>query len=217
MSFFLKDREGRFVALNRRGREYCGVATEAEAIGKTDFDFFPADRAASYQEEDRLVMDSGQSVINRMEASPETIRSPRLVVTSKIPVRDASGSIVGVAGFSRRVEKFRDSSGSIARFAKVVAHLHENFGDPVSTSDLARQAGFSESQFNRRFRQAFGTSARQYLLRIRVESAAHMLLETDKTVSAIAVECGFYDHAHLTRSFHQQMRCLPTEYRAKRG
>ena len=35
VSFFLKDREGRFVALNRRGCEYCGVNSEREAWGKT--------------------------------------------------------------------------------------------------------------------------------------------------------------------------------------
>lgn len=215
VSFFLKDREGRFVALNRRGREYCGVATEAEAIGKTDFDFFPNDRAQAYHDDDRAVMTAGQPVINRIEASPESIRSPRLVITNKIPVRDEDDAIVGVAGFSRQVEGFRESSGRIARFAKVVAYLHGNFGKPVRTVDLARQAGLSESQFNRRFRQAFGISARQYLLRIRVEGAAQQLLETDETVSAIAIECGFHDHAHLTRSFHRLMNCSPTEYRGQ--
>lgn len=215
VSFFLKDRKGRFVALNRRGREYCGVATEGEAIGKTDFDFFPADRAAAYHADDEAVMGAGQPVINRIEASPESIRSPRVVITNKIPVRDTGGDIVGVAGFSRRVDDFRESSGVIARFAKVVAHLHETFGESVRTADLARKAGLSESQFNRRFRQAFGTSARQYLLQIRVEAAAQRLLETDETVSAIAIACGFHDHAHLTRSFQRLMHRSPTEYRGK--
>ena len=41
VSFFLKDRECRFVGLNARGREYCGVTREEDALGKTDHDFFP--------------------------------------------------------------------------------------------------------------------------------------------------------------------------------
>ncbi len=45
VSFFVKDLSGRFVALNRRGCEYCGVVSEDEAIGRTDHDFFPQSRA----------------------------------------------------------------------------------------------------------------------------------------------------------------------------
>lgn len=215
VSFFLKDRKGRFVALNQRGCEYCGVATEVDAIGKTDFDFFPTDRATAYHEDDQVVMESGEPVLNRIEASPESIRSPRLVVTAKVPVRDPKGDIIGIAGMSRRVEEFRQSSGEIDRFAKVVDFLHENFGEPITTAELARRAGVSPSQFNRRFGQAFGTSARQYLIRIRIEAAARMLQESDETVATIALDCGFHDHAHFSRSFHRLMRCSPSDYRQK--
>ncbi len=40
VSFFVKDYEGKFMALNLRGREYCGVKSERDAFGKTDQDFF---------------------------------------------------------------------------------------------------------------------------------------------------------------------------------
>jgi AraC-like DNA-binding protein len=216
VSFFLKNRSGQFIALNRQGCEYCGVATEAEAIGKTDFDFFPADRAQAYQDDDRAVMNSGEAVVNRLEALPEATRSPRLVVTDKIPIQDVHGTVVGVAGFSRRLDELGDRSGEVSRFAKVVERMHRDFDTSLRTANLAREAGLSVSQFNRRFRQAFGVSARQYLLRVRVEAAAEMLLESNATVSAIALDCGFYDHAHLTRCFQRFMRCAPTAYRRKR-
>ncbi len=215
VSFFMKNREGEFVALNKKGREFCGVATEEEAFGKTDFDFFPTDRAKAYHEDDLLVMETGQPVINRIEASPEPIPSRRLVVTNKLPILDSSRNIIGVAGFSRRVEGFSDNTGKIARFAKVVSYLHENYGKSVHTSRLAEMAGLSESQFNRRFRQTFGTSARQFLLRIRTEAAAQMLQETDATITTVAIECGFHDHAHLTRTFQRIMHCTPTQYRKR--
>jgi len=52
VSFFLKDRAGRFIALNRRGCDYCGVKDEAEAIGRTDRDFFPRRRAEDYMRDE---------------------------------------------------------------------------------------------------------------------------------------------------------------------
>ena len=57
ISFFMKDREGRFIALNRMGCEFCGVTTEREAFGRTDRDFFPEVNAELYMADDRAVMD----------------------------------------------------------------------------------------------------------------------------------------------------------------
>lgn len=217
VSFFLKDREGRFMALNQRGCEYCGVAEEEEAFGKTDVDFFPHDRAANYQADDQAVMESGVPILNRIEAAPEAIGSPRLVVTSKLPLRCRQGIVIGVAGFSRKVEQFRERSESISRFASVVDDLHRNYGEPLTTLKLAQRAKLSPSQFDRRFRQAFGNSPRQYLLRVRVEAATRRLAESDETVSAIAQECGFHDHAHLSRMFKRVMGMTPTAYRRRSG
>ncbi|MFK7736123.1 MAG: helix-turn-helix domain-containing protein [Pirellulaceae bacterium] len=214
LSFFVKDRRGRFIALNRRGCEYCGVASETEAIGKTDHDFFPKARADEYRADDAAVMDSGQPIIDRIESAPEDEGSPRLVVTSKIPLRDTRGRVIGVAGFSRQVERLQNLSGSVEAFSDVVAHLHKHFADRFSSSDLAEMAGLSRSHFERRFRRAFGVSPRQYLVRIRVENAARLLRESDRTVAQIAQDCGFYDHAHFSRSFGKIMQLTPTEYRS---
>ena len=214
LSFFVKDRKGRFIALNRRGCEYCGVASEAEAIGKTDHDFFPKSRADEYRADDAAVMDSGDPIVDRIESAPEDEGSPRLVVTSKIPLRDAKGKVIGVAGFSRQVGRLQKLSGSVEAFSDVVAHLHENFADRLSSTELAEMSGLSVSHFERRFRRAFGTSPRQYLVRIRVENAARLLRETDKSVSEVALDCGFYDHAHFSRSFRKIMQRSPSDYRS---
>ena len=85
--------------------------------------------------------------------------------------------------------------------------------DPHKTAKLARLAGLSISQFDRVFRRTFGVSLRQYLLKIRVEAACRKLAETDGTISAIASECGFYDHAHFSRGFQRIMGRTPRAYR----
>ncbi|QEG43721.1 AraC family transcriptional regulator [Roseimaritima ulvae] len=213
LSFFVKDRRGRFMALNRRGCEYCGVASEADAIGKTDHDFFPKTRAEEYRADDRAVMESGEAIVNRVESAPEDAGSPRLVMTSKVPLRDLRRRVIGVAGFSRQIERIQTPAGSVDAFANVMEHLHSHFADGHSTEQLAEMAGLSVSHFERRFRHAFGASPRQYLVRVRVEHAAKLLRETDQTVSEIAHACGFYDHAHFSRSFRRIMNQSPSQYR----
>lgn len=213
VSFFVKDRKGRFMALNRRGCEYCGVVSENEAIGNTDHDFFPSTRADVYREDDEQVMRTGEPIFHRIESAPEDEGSPRLVTTSKIPLRDRRGRVIGIAGFSRQIERIQ--SGTADAMADVITYLHKNFSGDVATGELAAMAGLSVSHFERRFRLAFGSSPRQYLIRIRIERAATMLRETDQSITTIAQACGFYDHAHFSRSFHRVMSMAPSTYRKR--
>ena len=213
VSFFMKDREARFVALNRLGCEICNVKSEREALGKTDRHFFPAPRAEEYLADDREVMESGLPKLNRIEPAPEREGSPHLVITNKIPLRDTNGRVIGLAGFSRRIENLRTAPATMRKLASTVARLHEEFAEPLTTGELARQAGLSVSQFERNFRKAFGTSPHQYLVGIRVEHACRLLLETDETVTTVAQRCGFYDHAHFTRAFTAVMGASPSVYR----
>ena len=203
------------MALNRRGCEYCGVATEADAIGKTDHDFFPKSRADEYRADDLVVVRTGKAIVNRIESAPEDAGSPRLVMTSKIPLRDVHRQIIGVAGMSRQIERIQTPSGTVDAFASVIAHLHEHYDERHSAEMLAEMAGLSVNHFERRFRKAFGSSPRQYLLRIRIENATQLLIETEKSVSEIALCCGFYDHAHFSRCFKRFMSVTPTEYRSR--
>ena len=213
VSFFLKDRQGRFIALNRRGCDYCGVANEADAIGCTDRDFFPRNRADDFMRDDEAVMNSGQAILQRIENAPEGLGSARLVMTSKIPVRDAKGHVIGVAGISRAVEQLSPHRQHLSRLEQVVSEMVDDPGATHSTTTLAATAGLSASQFERTFRQAFGTTPRQHLLRLRIENACRLLSNSDDTVASIALACGFFDHAHFTRTFQRIMAMTPKQYR----
>jgi len=216
VSFFMKDEECRFVALNQRGCQFCGVQSETDAFGRTDLDFFPRGRAEEYMADDRAVMTTGRPIINRIEPAPEMEGSPHLVITNKIAVKNREGKIVGVAGFSRRVEDLRCATSVIKKLAAVVDQLHERFAAPNGTPELAKQAGLSESQFERIFKKAFGVSPRQYLHRIRIEHASRLLLESQDTIASIAQQCGYYDHSHFCKTFASQLGLTPSEYRKER-
>ena len=213
VAFFMKDRKGRFVMHNRRGYEYCQVASELDSIGKTDYDFYPKDRADLYVEGDRQVMRTGIPIINAVAPAPETEDSDKLIVYSKVAVRDGRGRIIGIAGIHREVEGLRTTPKSYGRLSRAVEHLRTNYAEQITTRHLASMVGISNSQFDRLFRKLFGSTVRRYLLLTRVHAACRFLSHTDKSITDIALTVGFYDHAHFTRTFSKFMGIAPLAYR----
>lgn len=214
VAFFVKDRKGRFVMQNRRAYESCGETNEAATLGKTDRDFFPADRAATYMEGDQRVMTSGEPIVNALCPAPDA--TDKLIVYSKVPVRADNGKIIGVAGIHRIIDNMRNTPAWHGSFATAIDYLHLNYATPLKISDLAQRAGISRRQFERRFEKLFGCDPKTYLLRVRISAARDLLEKTDRTLTDIAVAVGFYDHSHFTKAFKQLMDCTPHAYRKQR-
>ncbi|MFO1531486.1 MAG: AraC family transcriptional regulator [Kiritimatiellia bacterium] len=213
VSFFVKNREGRFRALNRLACEFCGVRSARDAVGRTDRDFFSGERAETYTADDRVVLRTGRPILNRIEPAPGAEGLPQMVVTTKLPLRDGSGRVTGVVGFSRRIDQMRFAPAALKRLSAALAHLVRHHAEPMSTPALARMAGLSMRQFERTFRRTFRTTPRQYLIRVRVEAACRLLQETEDNIAAIALRCGFFDQAHFTRAFTARMGISPSRYR----
>ena len=215
LSVFVKDRAGRFVYLNPRGCAYCGVRRVEEAFGRTDRDFFSRERAERYREDDARVMRDGQPVLNRIEPEPCGQISPRLVVTSKWPLRDRRGRVIGVVGYSREVAADSATQPGFGRVARAVAVFHARYGEKLVLAQVAREAGVSLNQLERLFGKALGETPRRCLLRIRVEQAGRMLRETNVGLADVALACGFYDQAHLSHVFSGETGCSPLAYRRR--
>jgi AraC-like DNA-binding protein len=215
VAFFVKDRQSRFIVQNRRACEYCHAVSDADTLGKTDYDFYPRDRAQAYVDGDLQVMTSGNPIINAIAPAPEVEGSDRLIFYSKVPVYDRSGAIIGVAGIHREIDDQRAVPRDFGRLARAVHYMHDHYAQPLGTRRLAAMVGISHSQFERRFRRLFGVSPRQYLLRVRVNAACKLLAETAGSVTDIALEIGFYDHSHFSRTFSRLMGVSPLAYRKR--
>ena len=215
ISVFVKDAQGRFVYLNPLGCEYCGVRQPDEALGKTDRDFFPREKADRYRADDRRVMADGVPVLNRVEPEPGGRGSPRLVVTSKVPLRDASGEVIGVLGLSREVSETAPASLGVGRVARAVGLFRARFGEKVSVAQAARHVGVSVNQLERLFRRTVGESPQRCLLNIRIEQASRRLRESHASMAEVAQACGFYDQAHFSRMFSGAAGCSPSAYRRR--
>jgi len=87
--------------------------------------------------------------------------------------------------------------------------------EPLDVDDLARAAGLSRAHFSREFRRAFGDSPHQYLLTRRLERAAALLRNTDRSVADICFSVGLQSVGSFTTSFSRTYGKSPTVYRAE--
>jgi AraC-like DNA-binding protein len=86
--------------------------------------------------------------------------------------------------------------------------------EPLDVDDLAAVAGLSRAHFSREFRRAFGESPHAYLLTRRLERAAGLLRDTDRSVADICFSVGLQSVGSFTTSFTRTFGCSPTTYRA---
>jgi AraC-like DNA-binding protein len=88
------------------------------------------------------------------------------------------------------------------------------YHEPLDVEALARAAFVSPAHFSRQFRRAFGETPHQYLLTRRLERAAELLRNTDRSVSDICLTVGLRSVGSFTTSFRQLYGMTPTAYRA---
>ena len=88
------------------------------------------------------------------------------------------------------------------------------YAEPLDVDDLARAAGLSRAHFSREFRRAFGESPHGYLLTRRLERAAALLRDTDRSVAEVCFSVGLQSVGSFTSSFGRAYGRSPTAYRA---
>lgn len=86
--------------------------------------------------------------------------------------------------------------------------------EPLTVADLARAAGLSSAHFSREFHRAFGEAPHQYLLTRRLERAAALLRNTDRTVTDVCFAVGLTSVGSFITSFRRVYGAAPLAYRA---
>ncbi|MBN1670404.1 MAG: AraC family transcriptional regulator [Kiritimatiellae bacterium] len=211
--FFAKDARGRLMAGNRALLKRFGLEREEGLIGKTDADFLPRSMAEKYRADDLEVMRSERPMRRMVELWVNRQGVASWVVTDKLPVRARGGRVIGVMGTIRDYGTATPVLQEGDELAKALAHLRGHFTEPVSVRELAESSGLSVRQFERRFKAAFRTSPREYLMKMRVHFACERLRLTTQSITAIALESGFYDQSVFTRQFRRHMGITPLRYR----
>jgi AraC-like DNA-binding protein len=92
--------------------------------------------------------------------------------------------------------------------------IDARFREPLDVYALARAAHVSPAHFSRGFKQAFGETPHQYLLTRRLERAAELLRNTDRSVADVCFSVGLSSVGSFTTSFGRTFGLSPTAYRA---
>lgn len=210
---FVKDRESRFVKANAPWLALHGFASEADAVGRSDYDLQPPALAAQYVAEDQRVMRSGKPLREQAWLVPDHTGLPQWYLCTKVPLFAADGSVSGIAGVLRPFDRAGHAPDEYRRLTPVLEHVVVNYRRRLTVGDLARRAGLSASQLQREFRRLFAMTVGDYVLRLRLLMAQRKLRLTGDAAGRIATDCGFYDQAHFTRAFKRHTGQTPLEYR----
>jgi PAS domain S-box-containing protein len=129
-AIYAKDTESRKTLSNRTDLENMQCANEEDALGKTDFDFFPRAEAEAFYADDQNIIKNGQAVINREESFSDQNGNKVWLLTSKLPRYDEKGNIIGLIGIGRNItdrkkaELIHDALYEISESANKVSDIY---------------------------------------------------------------------------------------------
>ena len=102
---------------------------------------------------------------------------------------------------------------ALYRIGKIIGRLETQYRKDWNITQLTKVAGMSKSSLIVAFKDATGYSPIDYLIRIRLQKAAELLIETEAPLAEIAVQCGFHDSNYLTRQFRRVYNITPRQFR----
>jgi len=117
-SIYVKDAQGRKIISNKADLDFLGIASEKEMIGKTDLEIFPPDFAYQTFSDDLSVINTAQSIINKIEIIPNKNGSKRYLSTSKVPLINEAGKVIGLIGVGHDITKTIQTEQKLIQLSK---------------------------------------------------------------------------------------------------
>lgn len=215
VAFFVKDADGRYVAVNQSLVERHGLTSKSQVIGKFPRDFCPGDFGRIPTEQDEKVLRTGRPLVDHLELQWHRPNDPVWCLTTKLPIHNSAGGIVGLIGFSRDIRVPVEPHEIPGGFARALEDFEQSLSPDVTPAWLARRSKLSSQRLARLTKRLFGLTPSQFITKSRIAAASRMLGDPDQSVSEIAHACGFYDHSAFTRAFRSATGMTPSEFRSQ--
>lgn len=213
--FFIKDPQGRYRVVNQTLVARCGGRSKDDLLGRTAQDVFPEPLGFRFLEQDLAVCRTGSAINHQLELHLYPTRREGWCLTDKRALEDRTGAVIGVAGISRDLQSPGENADGFAELAAVVDFIRANFGSQLRVEELARIAGLSIYQLNRRLRLIFGITTSQLVTKTRIDAASIMLRGGSERVADVAHACGYFDQSAFSRVFRRTVGLTPQQYRER--
>lgn len=209
--YFAKNWAGQFVWGNRLLQEQHALADVNDILGKTDHDFLRRDIADRIRADDLSVMQHGAPVKDKLEVIGGENGALTWLFTTKAPLRNRKGEIVGIEGFSRDAQRSQEIIAPFHEFRTCIEYVQAHLTTNISIEHLAKLSCMSLSTFERKFKQHFSLTPKQYILRLKVHEACRLLTSAN-SITRVALETGFGDQSYFTKQFRTVVGITPKQY-----
>lgn len=122
-----------------------------------------------------------------------------------------------------RFMKAEEDQGSIRqkrnldRLSRITSYMKKNYNQDITLEGVADEFGFSPTYLSRMFKRYADVSYKAYLLDLRTEYSFREMMNTDHSLSQVAVNNGFPNSRAFAKAFVKRYGCLPSEYRKQNG
>ncbi|MEA3208119.1 MAG: hypothetical protein QOE70_1176 [Chthoniobacter sp.] len=132
---YFKDEHSRFIRINRALTEFFHLQRAEDAYGKTDADFFGPEHAAETRADEIHMMETGEPILGKIEAKTPTGGGKSWSLTTKLPLRDRQGRIVGTCGISREITALKEMEEQLGIERNLLRSVIDNLPDSIFLKD----------------------------------------------------------------------------------
>jgi PAS domain S-box-containing protein len=156
---YVKDTAGRKTLSNSADWRASGGQTPQDVVGKTDFETYPPELAAEYWAIDKAVIDTGIPILNREEPGLDEQGNRIWVLTTKVPLHDAKGQILGLVGMGRDITAKKAADAELLHEKQFLEAL--NLNSPVAIVILDDEDNIVSS--NPAFEELYGYNSAEII------------------------------------------------------
>ena len=156
---YVKDLQGRKLISNRADWIASGGKSLEDIIGKTDFDMYPHELAAQFWDDDKVVLETAKPVLNREEPGRDEMGNLVWVLTTKTPLFDHRGDVIGLVGIGRNITDKKRADAALIREKKFQEALILN--SPVAIVVLDEEENIASC--NPAFEELYGYTAAEVI------------------------------------------------------